>query len=96
MTLYPLKEFEKARFAPAAVTDENGEFTICSYQPGDGAPPGEYAVTFSWPKHLNTIDDDSGMPEVDQLQGRYANPRTSTFHITVREGKNALEPFVLP
>jgi 5-hydroxyisourate hydrolase-like protein (transthyretin family) len=90
VTLYPLQEFEKAKFAPSAVTDDNGEFTIRSYQPSDGAPPGEYAVTFSWPKHLN-----SGATEVDQLQGRYSNPRASRFKVAVCEGENAFDPFVL-
>lgn len=93
---YPAKELERARFAPSTVTDENGEYKLRSYRQGDGAPPGEYVVTFTWPKHLHTIEDDGGgAPEVDQLNGRYANPRKSTFRVTVTEGENELPPFEL-
>lgn len=95
MTLYPSAEFEKARFAPAAVTDADGRFHIASYQADDGAPVGDYAVTFTWPERLNTLEDDSGVPEVDRLHGRYADPRKSQFRVTVREGENELPAFAL-
>ena len=95
VTFYPLKEFEKVRFAPAAVTDENGEFRLRSYDPDDGAPAGQYAVTCTWPRRLNTINEPDAGPEVDRLGGKYADPKKSAIRVTVREGKNELEPFAL-
>ena len=86
----------RAQFAPSAVTDDNGEFRLQSYHPDDGAPVGEYAVTFTWPQHVNTGDESDPVPEVDQLRGLYSDPRKSRFKVTVREGENTLEPFVLP
>ncbi len=96
VAFYPLSEQRKLRFAPAAVTDDKGEFRLRSYAPGDGAPLGEYAVTFQWPQHVNTGDEPEPVPEVDQLQGRYSDPRTSRWKVVVHEGDNALVPFVLP
>jgi hypothetical protein len=95
VTFYPLFEQGKLRFAPAATTDATGEFRLRSYHPDDGAPKGEYAVTFQWPDHLNTGDEPDPAPEVDQLQGLYNDPKTSKFKATVHEGENELEPFVL-
>ena len=96
VAFYPLSEQGKLKFAPSAVTDDKGEFRLRSYSPGDGAPLGEYAVTFQWPQHVNTGDEPEPVPEVDQLQGRYSDPRTSRLKVVVHEGDNALEPFRLP
>lgn len=38
VTLYPLYEQGKLRFAPAAMTDAKGEFRVRSYHPDDGTP----------------------------------------------------------
>ncbi len=92
---YPLSEQGKRKFAPSAITNDSGEFRLCSYHPDDGAPTGEYAVTFSWPQHINTGDESDPEPEVDRLRGAYSDPRKSRLKVTVREGENALEPFVL-
>ena len=97
VAFHPLKAWVGAQFAPSAVTDDNGQFRLQSYHTDDGAPVGEYAVTFTWPQHVNTGDESDPMPEVDQLRGLYNDPRKSRFKVTVRaEGKNTLEPFVLP
>jgi hypothetical protein len=95
VTFYPLGGQSGPRFAPAAVTDRNGEFRLQSYQPDDGAPVGEYAVTFQWPQYVNTGDPDDVLPQVDRLRGQFSNPRSSQFRVTVWEGENKLEPFVL-
>jgi hypothetical protein len=95
VAFHPIDAQWNVRFSPSAVTDENGEYRLRSYHPGDGAPPGQYAVTSSWPRHLNTIDEPAAVPEVDQLQGRYGDPRKPQFTATVREGDNAIETFEL-
>jgi hypothetical protein len=94
--LNPLKAWAGPQFAPSAITDSNGAFSIASYgKPGDGAPAGEYAVTFVWPKPTAVPAEDSGAAEVDQFQKRYADPKTSSFRATVKEGDNELPPFQL-
>jgi hypothetical protein len=96
VAFYPLGQQDGPTFAPSAMTDQKGHFRLRSYQPDDGAPAGEYAVTFQWPQQVNTGDPDDAQPEIDRLRGRLSNPRTSRFHVTVHEGENELEPFVLP
>jgi hypothetical protein len=60
----------------------------------DGAPPGEYAVTFKATQPRKE-DEDEGGPEVDRFQGRYSNPESSLWIVTIVEGENELEPFQL-
>ena len=96
VVFYPLVEQKKLRFAPAAITDENGEYRLGSYASADGAPAGEYAVTFQWPKQIVGSQESDPVPEVDQLQGRYSDPKKSLLKVTVREGENELKPFLLP
>jgi hypothetical protein len=96
VAFHPLGEQGKLKFAPAAVTDENGDFRLHSYAANDGAPVGEYAVTFQWPQRLNTGEETDPMPEIDQLKGQYSDPRKSKFKVTVHEGENNIAPFILP
>ena len=95
LAFFPIKEFEKVRFAPSAITDEKGEFLLRSYKPGDGAPAGDYMVTFVWPDHINTGDENDPTPEVDHFKGFYADPQKSQFRVTIQEGENKLPPFAL-
>src|ERR1700704_237909 len=87
----PLAEQEGPRFAPAASTNENGEFQLRSYHENDGAPAGEYVVTFAWPKSVSNGDPDDAPTQIDRLRGSYSDPKKSQFKITVREGENTLE-----
>jgi hypothetical protein len=91
----PLAEQVGPRFAPAAITNENGEFQLRSYHENDGAPVGEYVVTFAWPQAVSNGDPDDAPTQVDRLRGSYSDPKRSQFKVSVREGENALEPFGL-
>ncbi len=95
VAFHPLKAWTGAHFAPSGVTDDNGQFQLQSYRPDDGAPAADYAVTFTWPRHLNTGKESDPVPEVDRLRGAYGDPRKSQFKVTVREGENVLDPFML-
>ncbi len=95
VAFYPLDDREGPRFAPSAITDSNGEFRLQSYEREDGAPAGDYAVTFRWPQNVRNADPDDYQPQVDRLRGHFSNPRASKFHVTVHEGENELDPFVL-
>jgi hypothetical protein len=95
VSFHPLFEQSGPKFAPSALTDENGQFALRSYQPGDGAPPGDYAVTFTWPQSVPGPDPDDALQLLDRLMGRYGNPQRSTFKVTVQAGENVLEPFAL-
>ncbi len=63
----------------STMCDKEGKFAASTYQPGDGAPPGDYMVTFTLPK-LNTI---SMTFNGDELNGKYSDPKKSEFKISV-------------
>lgn len=95
VAFHPNTPWDGVQFAPSALTDAKGEFQLHSYGENDGAPIGEYTVTFTWPKKVPGPDPDEGMETVDQLRGRYNDTRKSKFKATVVEGDNMLEPFEL-
>lgn len=95
VTFHPLGDIGEVKFAPSAITAEDGTFRLRSYEPDDGAPAGDYAVTLEWPDHLNKAEDLDPKPEVDRLRGAYSDPQRSKFKVTVAEGENQLQQFVV-
>ena len=85
----------KPLYLPHGTVDESGLFTLSTYRRGDGAPAGEYYVSFSWVGSLKGIseDDEDKLPE--RLPRKYTNPQTSGFTVTVKEGSNILPAFAL-
>ena len=79
---------------PTGETDKDGRFTLSTAAPRDGAPPGEYAVTFEL---MRVSADTYGREiEVDAWKGKYADPAASTtMTVTVQKGENNLDPFRL-
>lgn len=73
---------------PFATTEESGDFSLGTYDKGDGAPAGRYKVTLfqpdrpPGPAHPN-----------DLLGGQYADPQLSKIEVEISEGPNALKPF---
>jgi hypothetical protein len=96
VAFHPLSEWEGPRFAPSGVTDAEGKFQLRSYAADDGAPAGDYAVTFTWPQEISSGDPDDAPLVVDRLKGALSNPRESQLKVTIQAGENVLEPFVLP
>lgn len=95
VVFHPQTDIGKLQFSPSAITGSSGEFELRSLHPSDGAPLGDYAVTFEWPDHLNKDTDTDPVPEIDKLRGAYANPANSKFRVTVKAGPNDLPPFEL-
>jgi hypothetical protein len=56
-------------------TGRDGAFTMSTYAEGDGAPPGQYAVSILWP------DGESLIP-------KYSSPVTSGLQVEVKAGTN--------
>ena len=76
---------EKPETVPmsSAFTDEIGQFRIGTFEAGDGAPPGQYKITFEWGQ-INLM---SGRYEGDKLNGAYADPETSEFSFSLQDGE---------
>ncbi|HEY1189320.1 MAG TPA: hypothetical protein VGE74_16830 [Gemmata sp.] len=87
---HPLFDMGSVKFTPTGTTGADGTFTLVSGH--DGAPVGEYAVTFTYPEPW---DPQEGGTPVDRWKGKYSNPAKPRFKITVKEGDNSLAPFRL-
>jgi hypothetical protein len=72
----------------AAMSDADGKFTIGTYEGNDGAPEGEYRLTFMWGE-INLLSAQYGGP--DKLNGRYADKEKSDVHFTVKPGDEPLD-----
>jgi len=81
--------------APSArgVSQPDGRFTLSTYDTGDGAPVGEYAVTVVHrPAQKN---GESFEPGPNVLPPRYASAKTSGLRVKISEGENELPPIAL-
>jgi hypothetical protein len=75
---------------PYAQVDEEGKFTISTYEQGDGAPEGEYVVTLEW-LNYNIVQNQWGGP--DKLKNKYSDPQKSGITVRV-EGKPVEMPAI--
>ena len=83
---------------PVGLTREDGTFVLTT-GPTEGAPAGEYVVTFLCPEEVEAKGKkalSTAAPETqDRFRGAYADRATSTFRVEVKKGANQLEPFRL-
>jgi hypothetical protein len=79
---------------PSGVVSEDGSFTLGTYAPGDGAPPGQYDVAIAWFADHSQADPKTGEVPV-KLSPHYADPATSRLQATVNEGPNEIPAFNL-
>lgn len=91
--LHPMDQNNPNAVRPFAQTNENGEFELNSYVTGDGAPVGEFIVTFDWPMKSGTFKNRFEGP--DQLRGKYKQPDKSKFRINITKQGQLLETFEL-
>jgi hypothetical protein len=66
-----------------ALVQSDGSYVMTTYEPGDGAPEGEYAWSVRWPMNPMT-----NMP--DRLNEAYADPENPYMTVTIKRGKNEL------
>jgi hypothetical protein len=72
-----------------AKADAQGNFSLTTYQAGDGAAPGEYAVTVEL---RPTVTIDGGELSLGQniLPPQYSSPKTTRISVSVAEGINSV------
>ncbi len=83
--LHPVGSEKNSLPTASGFTDEEGRFSIGTYESGGGAPAGTYVITFQWGQ-VNLL---TGRYEGDKFRGRYADPEKSTFRVVVEKGKPA-------
>jgi hypothetical protein len=92
LIFHPPDMKDPAAVSPVAIVDEDGTFTLTTYNKGDGAPAGNYAVTIQWaPPGANP----NAWNTPDRLKGRFALVSKSPFKATVANQPTTLEPFRL-
>lgn len=70
----------------------DGGFELTTYKTGDGVPPGDYVLTFSW-QQFNMKDRVYMGP--DKLKDRYSDPKKSEFKFSVKDQPVDLGEFKL-
>ena len=78
---------------PFGQADENGVFALSTYESGDGAPAGDYVVTFSWPERSGLLKDN--FDGADRLKKKYYDPKTSQYRLTVEKKENQVPRYEL-
>ena len=95
VTLNPLFDMGRIKWGVVGETGPTGAFTMGTGAPGNGAPPGDYVVTFTKPR-IASDDEHNGIEiEVDDFEGKYSDPAKSTWKVSIKEGDNRLAPFPL-
>jgi len=102
VTFHP-KQKNSMTDLPTGQTGEDGTFTLMTGK-GEGAPEGEYVVTFYCPQQAEEKAGKKAKPRgmvmqkfdtEDRFKGAYAKEQKSNFTVVVKSGKNELEPFNL-
>ena len=65
-----------------ALTAGDGQFTLSTYESGDGVPAGDYTLTFVWGE-MNLMN---GQYSGDKLEGKYADAANSEVTLTIKAG----------
>jgi len=86
------------RQRPFAMADAQGKYNLMTFEPGDGAPAGEYKVLIQWPAPVSPEAARGGGRTAvgpDRLRGKYFNLEKTDLMATVEEQSNELPPFEL-
>lgn len=67
----------------------DGSFKVSTYETGDGAPEGEFAVTMTWP----TVSVEDGGFGEDRWKGKFNNPQSTPFKATIKGPQTELSKF---
>jgi hypothetical protein len=98
VVLHPKAGYQRAPdgelVRPHGIVREDGTFELTSYKTGDGAPVGEYVVTFELRKVVTYPSGDAG-PGPNLIPSKYAKPNTSPVTVKIEAASNSLPPIVL-
>ncbi len=99
----------KADLKPGALSKEDGQYEVMTYQSGDGAPEGTYKVILFWPpevgdpfaemqqdrKRASQPQSIPGGPP-DRFAGKYFYADKSKWEVTIEAKKNQLPDIDIP
>lgn len=71
----------------SAQADDKGDFQLSSFVSGDGAPVGDFTLTFEWPEKSGPFKTQFEGP--DRLKGKFKDQASSTHKVTIdKQGKD--------
>lgn len=87
---HPLKDPDPDAPRPLTRVANDGSFTLTTYKMGDGAPAGEYAVTVTWVREVDSQDAprEERREEPNKLPERYSRPATTDLKVEVKKQPN--------
>jgi hypothetical protein len=88
--LNPVGEGDAKTIRPQGMVGDDGSFEMTTYKDKDGAPAGEYKVTFVW-----LIENPRTKSDFSPLPLHYSDPQKSSLTVSIHEGSNELSPFQL-
>jgi hypothetical protein len=93
------------KMRPFAYGQPDGRFEIKTYVESDGAPPGTYRVSIIAPaggpgsskkdRPVEELASAGGAGVPPAIAKKYSNVATAGIEVTIEDGENNLEPFVL-
>lgn len=93
VVFHPLTETSSTQ-RPVATTDQNGNFTLTTFDREDGAPVGDYAITLEL-RAPRQVGEETVRDGRNLLPTKYARPETTSLRYRVVEGENLVPPLVL-
>jgi hypothetical protein len=81
-----------AGLCPHATVESDGSFRLTTYRTNDGAPPGSYALTVTWPSRPQRGQEEGP----DRFRGRYGNPLRPIQTVEVAAADNDLGTVTIP
>lgn len=93
LTFFPVDDKFPESIRPWAKSSESGEFTLSTYDRGDGAPAGKYKATVV--HHEIVISAGSMGTKPNDLPKKYANRDTTDLIVEIQKGDTKLPAFEL-
>lgn len=91
VVLHPVGTANLEGIAPSGTVNDDGSFKITVYDPGDGAPQGDYVATVQWRKFV--ASEGGAGPNV--LPEQYSSPATSPIKVSVQGGPTEIPPIAI-
>lgn len=95
LAFHPLDPKNNTGFPPTAKTDQEGKFSLMTFLPNDGAPAGDFKVAIAFEVESVVDGSDQSKRLSFQIPAKYHKAETSDLQVTVKPGKNNLDPFKL-
>ncbi|MBM3995038.1 MAG: DUF4198 domain-containing protein [Planctomycetes bacterium] len=89
VVFHPLGDNPATAIKPMAHTDAQGRFTLTTLTPGDGAPPGDYAITVEL-REAVLVGEEKTRTGQSLLAKRYSSPDKSPLRFRVMPGDNTV------